>query len=81
MPEEGWDWRGRIYRTEVSDIPRLTVMEGSEVVGTRESYLPCSRVFSTVFDDKQEAGEAEENTNFDAPVLDLEHLRALPKLL
>ncbi|VDK32012.1 unnamed protein product [Taenia asiatica] len=81
VPEEGWDWRGRIHCTEVSDIPRLTVMEGSDVVGTRESYLPCSRVFSTVFDEKQEAGEAVENMNLDAPVLDLEHLRALPKLL
>ncbi|VDM30986.1 unnamed protein product [Hydatigera taeniaeformis] len=81
LPDGGCDWRKRIYPTEVSDVPRFTVMEGSEVGGTRESYLPCSRVFSTGLDDKQVVGEAEENINFDAPVLDLEHLRALPKLL
>ncbi|VDD74569.1 unnamed protein product [Mesocestoides corti] len=53
---------------DISTIPGLTVMD--EESGD-ESYLPYSQVFRN----------ADEVPNSDEPILDLEHLRTLPKLL
>ena len=64
---------------EVSNItPRWTVMESEE-----DSYLPCSQAFPlpTELEEVGKEERLEVDINYDAPILDLQHLRELPKLL
>ncbi|VDO04028.1 unnamed protein product [Rodentolepis nana] len=61
---------------ETSISPRLTALQGNKHC---ESFLHSPKVFSEDVVEKQ--NEANEEGNYDAPVLNLEQLRKLPKLL
>ena len=69
-------------------VPRFMVLDETTRKG-EESFLPCSRLFYSTAGEPsgievhEEVGEDDEEScgNYEAPILDLEHLRALPKLL
>ncbi|KAM3178209.1 hypothetical protein ACTXT7_003015 [Hymenolepis weldensis] len=70
---------GNIYSSSSrgsSTIPRLTILEGNE---NCESFLYTSKIFPENVVEKQ--SETNEEGNYDAPILNLEHLRKLPKFL
>ncbi len=61
----------RMHTPEVSAIPRLTVMEEEE--GEEFSFIPMQS--------RAEETPSAVPSNSEEPILDLEHLRTLPKLL
>nr|CDS29616.2 hypothetical transcript [Hymenolepis microstoma] len=63
-------------RWEASISPRLTVLEGNERC---ESFLHSPKMLPEDVVEKQ--NEADEEGNYDTPVLNLEQLKKLPKLL